>query len=190
MSEQKQRIEEDYIARTTPWRLGEVDELDYTDIVRADGVHVAWSVERPHAETVVYCVNAHASLTQERDALRAQVQTLDEKLAGQCETCAGTGVMQASADGGATYSDESCGECKGSGKGWMAKVVHALSAERDELRAALADAWLWSADEIMKMEAMAELRGESTAKLHARCDRIRALLAKAASHKEQHHDTE
>lgn len=65
---------------------------------------------------------AIADLEVERDALR-------RKLAAECETCEGSGIMSAptgevkAPDGEEVHEDTICGECHGSGKGWIAEAI-------------------------------------------------------------------
>jgi len=65
------------------------------------------------------------------DAERAKVAALEVRLSGECETCCGTGVMtvdEGIESGHAPY-DWECGECHGSGKGWLAEEIAAAKAQ-------------------------------------------------------------
>lgn len=82
----------------------------------------------------------------ERDSLRDRCRVLEKRLAGQCETCEGDGLMQCLVRVEAPYEEEvyeteTCAECRGTGYGWLADEIKGARVAASLLREA------WFADD-------------------------------------------
>jgi hypothetical protein len=94
--------------------------------------------------------------------LRAENERLRKRLAGECETCGGSGLMDAFSGYGERGEEiteqATCAECQGSGFGWMADTVK----ERDRLRSLMRE---MHRTVLAQSAREAELRGSQKAAL-------------------------
>lgn len=89
------------------------------------------------------CERLRAGLLEaeaERDAATARAERAEAKLAGQCETCGGEGVMYVEPVNGRGGEEcVACGECLGTAKGWVAQAIAAkVTTERARVVEAIA----------------------------------------------------
>ena len=82
------------------------------------------------------------NLSDERNTATVRAERAEAKLAGQCETCGGEGVMYVGPVNGRGGEEcVACGECLGTAKGWVAQAIAGkVTTERTRVVEAIA-AW-------------------------------------------------